>query len=373
MVRRLTLQHEMNWLQLNNPESVISPSLLVDPGRVAQNIQQMIAMVGGVAHVGRLRPHVKTHKMPDVTRMQIDAGIHRFKTATIAETEMVAAAGATDVLLAYQPVGPNLGRLADLIQRFPATCFAAITDDLSAAKEIAGQLGRSENPFRLFIDVDCGMHRTGIELGDSMERLRDWIESEDGVRFEGLHVYDGHIHDESLDARRKKATAIISQIRDYDQARPSTTIIGSGSPTFGIWASETSWQCSPGTMIFWDFGYGNAHPDLEFSIAAALLTRVISKPGKNRLCLDLGYKAVASETPEDGRVVFPSLGQSKIVGHNEEHLVIETPAAESIPVGEALIGFPRHICPTVALHASAFLVRDGRATGESWRISARDR
>ncbi len=362
---------ETKSFRLDNPDAVASPALLIDPDQVAQNIQQMIAVVDG--QTDRLRTHVKTHKMPEVIRMQMDAGIGRFKAATIAEVEMAASVGAPDVLLAYQPVGPNIGRLADLVGRYPDTSLAAIVDDLGVAKVVVEKLGDSRRPFRLFIDVDCGMHRTGIPLGEKIDRLRDWIESRDDVQYAGLHVYDGHIHDPPLSARTDAAMAIIRQTRQYDQSRRSPAIVGGGSPTFGIWAAETPWQCSPGTPLFWDVGYGSAHPELPFGVAAALLTRVISKPGENRLCLDLGYKAVASEMPLERRVHFPQFPDVKLIGQSEEHLVIETSRAGEISLGDALIGIPQHICPTVALHAVAHLVHDGRATGQTWRVTARDR
>ena len=99
------------WYAISNLDDVSSPALLVYPDRVAENTRRMIAMAGGV---GRLRPHVKTHKMAEVIRMQLGLGITMFKCSTIAEAEMVAACGATDVLLAYQPVGPRVSpRLCD--------------------------------------------------------------------------------------------------------------------------------------------------------------------------------------------------------------------------------------------------------------------
>ena len=80
----------MNWLTLSNPQDVDSPGLLIDPDRVSANIERMIAAVGGPDHTRRLRPHLKTHKMARVVRMQLDAGINRFKAATMAEAEMAA-------------------------------------------------------------------------------------------------------------------------------------------------------------------------------------------------------------------------------------------------------------------------------------------
>ena len=166
------IQREIKWLQLANPDNIASPGLLVDPDRVADNIQQMIRLVGGNANVDRLRPHVKTHKMSAVTRLQMDAGITHFKAATLAEAEMVAAVGPADILLAYQPVGPNLNRLADLIKRYSNSSFAVIVDDCGTAESLAEKLGDQQSPLRLFIDVDCGMHRTGIPLGADLDRLR---------------------------------------------------------------------------------------------------------------------------------------------------------------------------------------------------------
>jgi D-serine deaminase-like pyridoxal phosphate-dependent protein len=123
--------------------------------------------------------------------------------------------------------------------------------------------------------------------------------------------------------------------------------------------------------VLWDAGYGTKQPDLPFIPAAVLLTRVISKPGENRLCLDLGHKAVASEMPHP-RVIFPALPDATAISHSEEHLVIESAQAGDYAVGQALYGIPWHICPTVALHSEAWLVENGRAC-ERWPIVARAR
>src|SRR5580700_12067983 len=109
-----------SWYEIENMDELDTPALVVYPERVKQNIARAIGMVGDAA---RLRPHVKTHKSPAVTRLMMDAGIRRFKCATIAEAEMLAVEGAPDVLLAYQPVGPKVDRLVKLIRRYPGTKF----------------------------------------------------------------------------------------------------------------------------------------------------------------------------------------------------------------------------------------------------------
>jgi D-serine deaminase-like pyridoxal phosphate-dependent protein len=104
-----------------------------------------------------------------------------------------------------------------------------------------------------------------------------------------------------------------------------------------------------------------------------LLTRVVSKPGGTRVCVDLGHKAVASEGPHPRvQLLDPPLGEVTFVGHSEEHLVFETPRAFELAVGDVCYGVPWHVCPTVALHSEAFVVTDGRVTVR-WPIRARDR
>src|SRR2546428_10839913 len=104
-----------------NVREVASPALLVYPDRIEENIRRMIQMAGGTE---RLRPHVKTHKLAEVIRMQMEHGIAKFKCATVAEAEMTASCNAEDVLLAYQPVGPNVERLCRFGQTFPSTRFS---------------------------------------------------------------------------------------------------------------------------------------------------------------------------------------------------------------------------------------------------------
>jgi len=106
-------------------------------------------------------------------------------------------------------------------------------------------------------------------------------------------------------------------------------------------------------------------------VAAVLVGRVVSKPAPGLLCLDLGTKAMASEMPQP-RVSLLNIDGYRIVGHNEEHLIIEVTGADRYRPGAVAYGVPTHICPTVARYETAGVVEDGRCTGE-WRIAARNR
>lgn len=361
------------WFAISNPDSVASPALLLYPERIEENIRRMIQIAGAVE---RLRPHVKTHKLAEVVKLQIAAGISKFKCATIAEAEMTAGAGAPDVLLAFPVVGPNAGRLLELTRAFPQTRFSAVADDAEGIAHLSRTFAAAGLNLDVLLDIDCGQHRTGVPPGAKARALYQQLASAPGLRAAGLHAYDGHIHD-SDPARRivacAEAFAPVNVLRREIMAAglPVPRVVAGGTPTFPIHARNESFECSPGTCLLWDFGYAEKFPDLDFLVAAVVLTRVVSRPGPNHLCLDLGHKAVASENPPP-RVQFLNLPDTTPVMHNEEHLVIESPRAGEFKVGDCLYAVPRHICPTVALHAEAVVVREGKAA-ERWRVTARDR
>ena len=349
------------WFRLGNEADVPSPALIVYRERVEENLRAMLEIAGGPEW---LRPHVKTHKMPALIARQLALGITKFKCATLREAEMCAASGAPDVLLAYQPVGPSVRLFHELSRAFPATKFSAIADNAQAARALANV----EHPVELLVDLDIGQHRTGMAPDERAAELYRLIATTPGLRAGGLHAYDGHL-DGTDPAECESAFAPVVKLRA--ELGGVRRIVAGGSPTFAIHARRGDVECSPGTCVFWDAGYAMKCPALPFVPAALVFTRVVSRPGENRLCLDLGHKAIASEMPHP-RVVFPQLPDATAISHSEEHLVIETPRASEFPIGAALYGIPWHICPTVALHDRAFVVESGRVS-ETWPITARSR
>jgi len=370
----MTVAHE-SWWRIDNADDVPSPALLIYPDRAEANIRRMVEMAGDA---GRLTPHVKTHKLAPLVAMHLKHGIRRFKCATIAEAEMAAASGADDVLLAYQPVGPAVARLIALAQQYPKTRFSVIADDAGAIDAIARVADASGVTVPVLLDLDVGMHRTGIAPGPQAHALYRLLTARRGVVPGGLHAYDGHLRDADPAVRIEKSNAAFAAVESLREALvadglPVPRVVAGGSPTFPAHARRPGVEASPGTTVLWDAGYTTQIPDLEFLPSAVLLARVVSKPGGTRVCVDLGHKAVASEGPHPRvQLIDPPLGDVTFVGHSEEHLVFETPRAFELAVGDVCYGVPWHVCPTVALHSEAFVVTDGRVT-ERWPIRARDR
>jgi D-serine deaminase-like pyridoxal phosphate-dependent protein len=132
-------------------------------------------------------------------------------------------------------------------------------------------------------------------------------------------------------------------------------------------------ELSPGTCVFHDASYGEKFPDLRvFTPAALVFTRVVSRPTSRRVTFDCGTKSVASDPPLGQRLVFPDIPDGVQVLHNEEHLVVESDAADRWQVGDWTLAIPRHVCPTTALHRELYVVSGGRLNG-TWTVAARDR
>jgi D-serine deaminase-like pyridoxal phosphate-dependent protein len=360
---------------VRDPSELLSPSLLIYPQLVRENIETMISMAGGPQ---RLRPHVKTHKMGEIVRLLESLGIHKHKCATIAEAEMVAAAGGGDVLLAYPLVGPNVKRFTLLARGYRNAVFRATVDHADAARALSAAAAGLEQPIPVLIDLEIGMGRTGIAPGDAAAELYALIDRLPNLAPDGLHAYDGQIHDQDLTARRQTAqsglaSALTLRERLLKLGLEVPRVVVGGTPSFPVHTDLDipGVEFSPGTSVLQDHGYATKYPDLAFTPAALLLTRVISHPAHGRLCLDLGHKAVAAD-PAGPRVRLLEPEDARAVLHSEEHLVIETAQSESLPIGTPLLAIPTHICPTVALHRRVYVIEDGELAGE-WDVTARDR
>jgi D-serine deaminase-like pyridoxal phosphate-dependent protein len=357
--------------------SIYSPGLIFFKDHIRHNIAQLVEIAGSAE---RLRPHVKTHKTPEILRLEREAGIIKHKVATLAEAEMCASCGAADVFIAYPIVGPNCDRLARLIRAYPNTRFCVSVDHAASAEALSRVLEAQGLRVDALVDLDVGMHRTGIAPGPEALALYEQVARLPGLAPGGLHCYDGHNHIEGFVERKASA---LSQLEPALKLRaaieqkglPTPRLILGGTPTFPVYArlDLPGLECSPGTLVLHDHGYGSRFADLSaFVPAALLLTRVISRPTSTRVTFDLGYKAIASDPPAGKRLVLLGVPDYQAVAQNEEHLVVETPAAERFNPGDEALAIPTHICPTVAMHQHAYVVEGGRVTGK-WNIVGRDR
>lgn len=364
--------NEFQWFELENADELDSPALVVYKDRVTENIR---ALIKRVKDVSRVRPHVKTHKMAEVCAFMLAEGITKFKCATIAEAEMLATAGAPDVLLAFQPVGPKISRFLQIIRNFPAVQFSCLTDSIPSAKALSASAAEASLILTVFVDLNVGMNRTGILPGDAMP-LIEAVKKLPALSFAGLHAYDGHITDARLDVRRERSSEAFRAVEQLASSvkeafGSSPVIIAGGSPTYAFYADRSGVECSPGTFVFWDRSYQKMMPEEPYRPAALVICRVVSIVDKTRLCLDLGHKSLSADHPQP-RVYFLNATDAIPISHSEEHLVVTVPDTSAHHIGELFYGIPQHVCPTVALYERASVADENKIIGE-WEVTARNK
>ncbi len=357
---------------IEDVSAIDSPALLVFPEVVGGNIDNALKMIVDL-QTTCLRPHVKTVKCQEVIQLAMEKGIDRFKCSTIAEAELLGMAGAKDVLLCYQLSATKAKRFAALREKYPKTLFSALVDNKASAVMLSNFF--QKQGLAVFIDVNVGMDRTGIKTEEVFEFLR-YLKDFEGLSLKGLHVYDGHVHAPEVAIRKEQTETIFSEIaalwkKAEDLLKKKLIVIIGGSPSFPFYAKKQGVECSPGTIFFWDAGYGSSFPELPFTPAATILTRIISIIDDQIMCLDLGTKATATDPPQP-RVEILGLENGTIVDQFEEHLVVSVSDTSQYQIGEPFLAIPYHICPTVNLYEALTIIENGAITG-TWEVLARNR
>lgn len=363
-----------NWYHIDQIEQLDSPALIVYPARVRHNIFKLISMIGSAS---KIRPHVKTSKAKETVLLMMEAGIQKFKCATIAEAEMLGICEAPDVLLAYQPTITKLVRFINLIKKYPSTSYACLVDNIHSAIEFSKVADAEDVVIPVYIDLNVGMNRTGIVPGQAAIDLFESIRKMSGLIMLGFHAYDGHINDVDYEIRLQKCNSIfegVEELRDSLKAKgfDLPLLIAGGSPTCQIHSGRENVEVSPGTFVFWDKGYAENIPEQDFLFAALVVTRVISLPTDDKICIDLGYKSIASENDLHKRVFFLNAPELVPFSHSEEHMVLDAGINNGFKIGDVLFALPIHICPTVALYSHAIIINNKKINGK-WKIIARDR
>jgi D-serine deaminase-like pyridoxal phosphate-dependent protein len=357
-------------------DQIVTPAFVVFLELVQANLDEMLRVAGGPA---RLRPHCKTHKTREIIDLWRTRGVTRHKCATLAEAEMLASCGADDVFIAYQLVGPNVSRLRQLLEAYPRVRFAVAIDSVAALDALATGLESSDSEVGVLLDVDPGMHRTGIGIGPEALELYEAIASTPHVRAEGLHWYDGHLRQPDRHERTAACLAGWQTLQNFrDQlllaGLPVPRIVAGGTGTFPILATidEPGLELSPGTTVYHDQSYRELFPEMNFTPAAVILTRVVSANRRGFVTLDVGHKSCDADQPAGKRLYFPDLPDAIERQHTEEHLVLETGADRPFELGDVLVAIPRHVCPASVMYDAALVASGGRLVG-AWPIAARNR
>ncbi|MGE5228022.1 MAG: alanine racemase [Planctomycetaceae bacterium] len=343
-----------------------TPSLLFDLDTLEANIAQMAAVArdAGV----RLRPHTKTHKCPEIARMQLDAGAAGITVAKLGEAEVMADAGIDDLLVAYPLVGQTkLARLRALLERAEVR---TTTDSVEVAEGL-GRVGREiGRDVGVLVEVDTGLHRVGRAPGPATVELVREVARIRGIEVLGLLTHAGHAY-RSAGPEELRATAeregldLVETAAGCAAAGIELRELSVGStPTARIVAGVPGvTEIRPGTYVFNDVQQLRLGVATEATCAARVLTTVVSHPTAERFVLDAGTKAFTSDggegPPFPGRGVVTGRPELRLDFMNEEHCVGHRTGDDDVRIGERLEVIPLHVCSTVNMFDEAYGVREG--------------
>jgi D-serine deaminase-like pyridoxal phosphate-dependent protein len=371
---------------LLDPESlaqVMTPALAIYPDFIDANIEATLRLLQADVNQGdvdRWQPHVKTAKLASTMQRLCAHGVRRFKCATTLEMLTACQAGAEEVLMSYPSDGLRAKRVRQIAAAYPKTLIAATVENPEQVAQWSG------SPVSLYIDLNPGMNRTGIEQGRKQEiaSVASLI-LRSGIRFAGLHLYEGHIRHPDLAQRIAAAQPIYNELIELVEFLrgsnlPPEVVITSGTPALPCALSFPEFsranidhRVSAGTVVYGDLSSLSQLPEeWGYQLGALVISSVISHPSPGIITCDAGHKAISADAG------FPNCA---VVGHSElspqrpseEHLPICVPDGVPVPgIGETLYLAPRHVCPTVNNFDEALLVREGKIV-EIAKVSARGR
>ena len=374
----MTDWRDPSWYAARLPRELLTPALAIYPDAIRQNVRAALALFGGDAR--RWRPHLKTVKAAFAMRLMVELGVTQAKCATLLELETACASGFRDVVLSMSLVGPAVDRLLAIAAAHPAVKMAALVE---AAEHVAQWQGTG---FSLFIDVNPGMNRTGLDQEKTAEivaRARQIREA--GCTFAGLHYYDGHISDDDLEQRCNVAhdgyRKLIGVVDALEADGLSVAeVITAGTLTFPCALSFEGFQgrsfrhtCSPGTIVYNDTASLSKLPEsYGFRPAAVVLSRVISRPASTVVTLDAGHKAVSVDSGVPSCLVL-ELPDAVPMKPSEEHLPVDLSYEAAAPaIGTLLHLVPKHVCTTVNNFNHCVVIENGEVVRVE-NISARGR
>jgi len=355
-----------------------TPVMLLERSVLADNVARMAAATttAGVA----LRPHAKTHKLPQVARMQVAAGAVGIQVATLHEAEVFADAGVNDILVGFPIVGTvGIRRLVALAGR----CRISVSlDAMEVARPIAAAARSASVDLAMRLEIDTGLMRVGVQP-DAALAMATQLAALRGITFAGVMTHEGQLYGQARDRATLAATTadiaarmvtVAERIRAAGIDCPSVSIGSSATAAAGMRAAGIT-EVRPGTYVFNDgtqLGQGSATLD---QIATVVVATVISRPDDERAVIDAGSKVLAADRlivpdPPATFGTLPGLPGHRLTRISEEHGVVSLPAGSQLGIGDRVVIVPNHICPAVNLADELLVVANGRVV-DRWPVAAR--
>ena len=357
-------------------EDLETPAVLIDLNVLERNIERQAqrARAAGV----KLRPHGKTHKVPEIGRMQLAAGASGLTLAKTGEAQVFADAGFDDLFLAYPIVGADKAKkLLALSDRVRMRVGA---DSVEGAATLAPIFHAAGRRLEVLLKIDTGLHRVGVAPERALETARSIAELP-GIALAGLFTHAGHAyHQETQEGletvARSEGEILVAVAEALRRAGLPISEVSVGSTPSAPHAMKISGvtECRPGNYVFHDLSQVSLGTCALSDCAMTVLSTVVSVAVPGRAVLDAGSKSLSTD-PLRPRASGHGLvlgGASRLSTLSEEHGVVEIGPGESFRVGQRVRVVPNHACVVTNLHDRIQAVRGGRVEAV-WRVAARGR
>lgn len=356
-----------------------TPSIIVDEDKVRKNIKKMaeIAKKRGV----RLRPHVKTHKIPKIAKMQIEAGAVGITVAKTTEAEVMASAGINDIFVAYPIVtDAKIDRVLELSKKIR---LIVGVDSIEGARKLSDKAKMNNQHIEVRLEVDTGLRRTGVKYEKAVDLAKE-ISILDNVNLTGIYTYKGALFKgrPTLDLYKagleegELMAALAKRLRK--DGLEIKDVSGGSTPTAeNVAQVEGITEIRPGTYVFNDrmqMGYKVCRFE---DCAAKVVATVVSIPSEDLLVIDGGSKTFATDVqPNSEPLKLDGFGEC--ANHHEgvlerlteEHGMVRVPPGQSFQVGDTIEIIPNHICSTINLHDAVYFKKEDGSL-EKLAVSAR--
>jgi D-serine deaminase-like pyridoxal phosphate-dependent protein len=355
-----------------------TPAILVDLDILERNLERMAAYsaASGVS----LRPHIKTHKIPELALKQIALGAVGITAAKPGEAAVMSAAGVTDIFIAY-PIVSDL-KAKHLLSLAETTRIAVSVDSTEAAECLARAAAATKCDLPILVEIDVGFGRCGVQSADAAVQLALQIEHLQGVHFGGLMFYPGHMMVPLAEQNEllPKVNAIVEQAyAALTTAGLPIHVVSGGSTPMAMRSKEFSHitEIRPGMYPLNDRNLVSGGFATLEDCALSVMTTVVSTAVPQRVILDGGSKTFSSDRlltgDHIGHGAILADPDATLFGLSEEHGHIDiTGSKRSYKLGEQLRIVPNHVCATINMHDTVYGIR-GDMVETVWTVAARGR
>jgi D-serine deaminase-like pyridoxal phosphate-dependent protein len=356
-----------------------TPAVLIDLDNLEQNIQRMAAFAA--AQRINLRPHIKTHKMPQIAFLQLRHGAVGITCQKLGEAEVMAAAGIDDILITYEIVGEQKWRRLAQLKHQAKVCTVVDSEEVMAP--LAGYMQKEGLQHEVLIEINTGLNRCGVLPGEPALRLVQRLQQYPSLKFKGIFTHEGHVYNsatrEELERRAMQAAEEMARtatlLRDHGFAGEVISV-GSTPSAMIIGKAPGITEIRPGNYVFYDRTQLKLGSCTEEQIAASVLATVISRPTPDRAIIDAGNKTMCTDNAADfNNTIGVVVGHPELTFHysSEEHGRLTSKTGKmDLKVGDLIRLLPNHACGMINMHDEVYAVR-GQTVEAVWKVAARGR